>query len=96
LDGLPRFADDTQFLPLQAADLLAWHVRKQWLKYGTIVGRPFEMSWPHRKSIVGFRANFTYEDAKDNLTRMIVEERYRRRENLSLAVAFTDLDGRKF
>lgn len=92
----PRFEDDREYLPLQAADLLAWHVRRQWLKFGTIVGMPFEMSWPHRKNIEGFRANFTYADAKDNLTRMIAEEGSRRRGQMSLDITFTDLAGRTF
>lgn len=42
LGNPPRFKNDTKFLPFQAADLLAWHVRKHWLKYGTIVENPLD------------------------------------------------------
>jgi hypothetical protein len=33
LVGEPRFEKDTEFLPLQAADLIAWHVRQHWLAH---------------------------------------------------------------
>jgi Protein of unknown function (DUF3800) len=33
--GSPRLADDKIVLPLQAADLLAWHVRRYWVANGS-------------------------------------------------------------
>ena len=46
LVGEPRFERDTEFLPLQAADLLAWHVRKHWLEHRSITTEPVRVSWP--------------------------------------------------
>ena len=35
----PQFKNDEKFLPLQAADLIAWHLREHWLTHGAITGR---------------------------------------------------------
>lgn len=32
----PRFERDDKFLPLQAADMFAWHVRRHWLQEGSL------------------------------------------------------------
>jgi hypothetical protein len=89
----PRFEDDDQFLPLQAADLLAWHVRAQWLKYGTIVGRPLELSWRAKKAMTGLIAELRYDEIKENLEKLI---RQRRGGGTEVSISFTGLDGRKF
>lgn len=40
IEGEPQFRDDKAFAPLQAADLLAWHVRREY--YERANGRIFE------------------------------------------------------
>lgn len=39
LDGDPRHADDLDELPLQAADMVAWHVRRSWRDGGAALAR---------------------------------------------------------
>lgn len=88
----PRFEDDEYFLPLQAADLLAWHVRAQWVRHGTIVSRPLEMSWKSLKSMEGLIAELAYGEIKENFERLI---QFRRPGVPIISVQFTGLDGRK-
>lgn len=68
----PRFEDDEEFLPLQAGDLLAWHVRKLWLQTGNIAGeQPIEVSWPSNRKdglFPGYAFNLGYDELLANLT----------------------------
>jgi len=41
----PIFRSDDDFLPLQAADLLAWWMRKRYEAYGTILRESFPFPW---------------------------------------------------
>ncbi len=45
LKNTPAFRSDEDVLPLQAADLLAWWVRKDWLKHGTIKNAEWLFPW---------------------------------------------------
>jgi len=93
----PRFENDNVCMPLQAADLLAWHVRKHWLKHGTILGPPFEMSWPARRAIDGFRANLDYDELKPNLQNWLIAFlRQFGAPGVAISISFTDLKGQKF
>lgn len=47
----PRFEDDRYFVPLQAADLLAWHVRQHWLREGTLITGLPVMSWQKQQPV---------------------------------------------
>ena len=58
----PRFEDDREFLPLQAADLLAWHARKQWLRDGSMTGNHIELPCDTKVEIRGYRFNFGYNE----------------------------------
>ena len=55
LGETPRFANDEKFLPLQAADLSAWWLRKHWEKNGrskNAIGYPYP--WPPKKYMKAF------------------------------------------
>lgn len=67
LGSKPRFEDDEEFLPLQAADILAWHVRKHWLRYKSITNGPIEISWQPKRDIKGYCFDVDYEDIKSLL-----------------------------
>lgn len=41
----PRFEDDEKFLPLQAADMLAWWMRRHWLQHRSIVIENLRFPW---------------------------------------------------
>lgn len=58
----PRFGSDDEFLPLQAADLLAWHARRHWLRHSSITSEPLTMSWKPNRDIIGYRFNLDYTD----------------------------------
>ena len=46
VSNLPIFRSDKEFLPLQAADMFAWILRKKFLARGTIMGSPhYEFPW---------------------------------------------------
>lgn len=97
LGRAPRFEKDTEFLPLQAADLLAWHVRKHWLKRGSITSSDIAVSWPIKKNIIGYKFELDYENLKRNLLRLRQRlQDYGHMPRVTLAVTFTGLDGRKF
>jgi hypothetical protein len=53
----PMFEGDEDFLPLQAADCWAWHVRKHWLQNGSITKGIIMPSWRPSKNIPGHRLN---------------------------------------
>ena len=55
----PRFESDDEFLPLQAADMLAWHAREHWLKHRSMVeGGNLILSWKPKRNPPGYRFDF--------------------------------------
>ena len=42
----PIFRKDEDFLPLQAADLFAWHMRKRYRETGTVLNSAHPFMWP--------------------------------------------------
>lgn len=98
LGKMPRFEDDKEFLPLQAADLLAWFARKHWVANRSITTKDIGVAWEPRVPILGFRANFGYEDIKANY--LVLRDRLLAAgvigPRMTIAVTFTGLDGRKF
>lgn len=44
----PMFRDDEDMLPLQAADLLAWWARKNWIEHGTFDNQKWLFPWEER------------------------------------------------
>lgn len=46
----PMFRDSKEFPALQAADLLAWWARKNWVEYGTFRNNKWLFPWPSRES----------------------------------------------
>ena len=64
----PRFERDEDFLPLQAADLLAWHVRKHWLEHRSITTQPLRVSWPGEATNPrGYHFDMDYHNLVDQL-----------------------------
>jgi hypothetical protein len=63
----PRFEDDMEFLPLQAADLLAWHIRKHWLQHRSITTADCKVSWPEKRVIPGYKFNFGYKEIRAHI-----------------------------
>ena len=64
----PRFEKDEDFLPLQAADLLAWHVRRHWLRNRSITTEPLTVSWAPTKDLPGYRFELDREGILINLS----------------------------
>ena len=58
----PRFECDDEFLPLQAADMLAWHAREHWLRHGSLTADQLLLSWKPKNNPQGYRFNFGYPD----------------------------------
>ena len=53
LNSAPRFCSDRVRLPLQAADMFAWVMRRKFLAIGTIMGNQhYEFPWGHRMLIL--------------------------------------------
>ena len=88
----PRFEDDAEHLPLQAADLLAWHVRKHWLQHRSITTADCRMSWPEKKIIPGYKFNFGYKEIMENVGPRVAKHRGLMR--VEMRVNFT-FNGRK-
>lgn len=66
----PRFESDLEFLPLQAADMLAWHVRKHWLTHRSITANYIELPWKKNRDMPGYKFNFDFDDLLRNLRRL--------------------------
>jgi fluoride ion exporter CrcB/FEX len=60
LVGRPRFEDDKRYLPLQAADLLAWNVRRDYVEQLT-KGRWDSPTWTELRTNIRGRALFMDE-----------------------------------
>jgi hypothetical protein len=71
---IPRFEDDEEFLPLQAADLCAWWVRRATEK-GAARGSEFADLKP-RKSITTLAIKFTEDQLVESLIERIRRGRY--------------------
>jgi hypothetical protein len=65
LGRTPRFESDDEFLPLQAADMLAWHAREHWLKHGSLTADLLVLSWKPKNNPQGYRFNIGYPDLID-------------------------------
>ena len=63
----PRFETDDDFLPLQAADMIAWHARAHWLRHRSLTtGDRLEFSWKSKRDeLLGYRFNIGYPDLRD-------------------------------
>ena len=88
----PRFEDDEDYLPLQAADLLAWHIRKFWLRHRSITTGPLELSWKPNRDIRGYCFNMDYNDIKTNLSTLkqkLIDAGYVFRRPVSIKVSFS-------
>ena len=97
LGRMPRFDDDEEFLPLQAADMLAWHIRKHWIAHGTITNSAVKLSWPEKNPVPGFKVNVDRKTIKDNfllLRQKLVDAGIINR--VIMDVTFTGLDGKTF
>lgn len=69
----PRFEDDRRFLPLQAADMLAWLIRRHWLEHGSIVRPPIGIPWKVFRGTPGNVLDMDY----DEIRRFLVDYRDR-------------------
>lgn len=91
----PRFENDEKFLPLQAADMIAWHAREHWLKHGSLTADRFVLSWKPKRNPRGYRFNLGYEDLLDHLTetRKRAEEvgLFARKPSVTIRVTFSGL-----
>lgn len=67
----PRFETDDEFLPLQAADMLAWHAREHWLRHRSLTaGEALLLSWKPKNNPKGYRFNFGYAELRENFQQM--------------------------
>jgi len=64
----PRFVKSHDCMPLQAAEIIAWHARKHWIKY-----RRFEdqipLSWRPERPVLGHIVHWGYDEMKPNFIR---------------------------
>jgi hypothetical protein len=87
----PRFESDDDFLPLQAADMLAWHAREHWLKHRSMTeGGPLLLSWKANRNPHGYVFDF----GKKNLPEVIEKMRGRTaallaRRRMTVSVSFS-------
>ena len=64
----PSFLDDITFLPLQAADLIAWWIRKMASEKSDNAQR-IEFPWVAKRQIPGFQFNFDEARLKQEFDR---------------------------
>lgn len=86
----PRFEDDRRFLPLQAADMLAWLIRRHWLEHKSVVSPPIRMPWKIFKGITGNVLDMDYDEIK----RFLVDYRdrvlaHRGQQKITMTVNFS-------
>src|SRR5262245_7822415 len=65
--GEPRFEKSSDVLPLQSAEIIAWHVREHWLKHRKFEEGIIPLSWPQAKPVHGHLVHWDYEALKPNL-----------------------------
>lgn len=86
----PIFRDDTEFLPLQAADLLAWWTRRQWLTEGTIRNRWVPYPWPTKRDFPSLVLDLSGNDLRTELEEIQAHRRARRGgPSVSLKITFS-------
>lgn len=61
IGSVPAFLDDKRFLPLQAADLIAWWIRKMVTDEPDGIKR-LVFPWVPAKNIPGFQFNYNERD----------------------------------
>ena len=61
----PRFEKSHEVLPLQAAEIIAWHVREHWIKHRKFEG-DVELSWPVQRPVLGHLVHWDYGAIKPN------------------------------
>lgn len=94
--AMPIFRDDVEFLPLQAADLLAWWMRKLWLSDRSISKRYVPLPWPSRVSIPAIVLDLSGEDLHRELEDIARRRAKVRNGPFQLSTTFTcDLFGRQ-
>ena len=91
----PLFRDDTDFLPLQAADLLAWWARRQWLTEGTITNRWVPYPWPMRRDFPSIVLDLSGDGLREELEQIQAHRRARRDPRMTINVTFSSDLGRK-
>jgi hypothetical protein len=83
----PIFRDEEEFLPLQAADLLAWWTRRLWLADGKISERGVVYPWEKRKSLPMLVLDLAGDDLLGEL-RMIESYMQRKAPSVTITVTF--------
>jgi hypothetical protein len=91
----PIFRDDKEFLPLQAADLLAWWMRRQWLTEGTIANRWVRYPWPYKRDFPSIVLDLSGDELRRELEEIQAHRQERRRPQMTLKVTFSSDLGRK-
>jgi hypothetical protein len=91
-----RFEKSIDFAPLQTAEIVAWHARKHWLKYGRF-DRDLELSWTVEKPIKGHIVHWDYEAMKPNMASLrdlsVQMPAIRRGQGIQVTtVTFSDVD----
>lgn len=87
----PLFRDDLDFLPLQAADLLAWWTRKQWLTEGTISNRWVPYPWPYKRDFPSIVLDLSGDELRRELEEIQAHRQARRRPRMTMKVTFGSL-----
>ena len=63
----PRFERSHEVLPLQAAEIAAWHARKHWVDHKKFESEAIELSWPEATPMKGLLTHWNYETLKPNM-----------------------------
>jgi hypothetical protein len=88
----PIFRDDREFLPLQAADLLAWWTRRQWLTDGNISNRCVPYPWRQKNAFPAMVLDLSGDALRRELEEIQAHRRARRRPRMTMTVTFGSLD----
>ncbi|MCR9062019.1 MAG: DUF3800 domain-containing protein, partial [Rhodobacteraceae bacterium] len=56
------FENDKEFPPLQAADLIAWWLRRHWLEHGSVTGGFPELPWSLTRQLPMMCLDMGYHD----------------------------------
>jgi len=62
----PRFEDSRKVLPLQTAEIIAWHARRHWIKHKSFEG-DVDLLWPDPDPIKGHLVHWDYDGLKPNI-----------------------------
>lgn len=66
----PQFEDDEEFLPLQAADFLAWWARRHWLETGSLTESILELPWRGSREIPSMWLDLNEPELREELILM--------------------------